>query len=50
MIESWVSSPLSSATILLVVYVGVIGLIRGVTELLLAFKLMGMRTPPMAIA
>jgi uncharacterized membrane protein HdeD (DUF308 family) len=46
----WVAGSFRERTILLVVYVGVIALIRGVTELLLAFKLMGTRTPPMAIA
>jgi uncharacterized membrane protein HdeD (DUF308 family) len=45
----WVAGPFREKTILLVIYVGVIALIRGVTELFLAFKLRGMRRP-MAIA
>jgi uncharacterized membrane protein HdeD (DUF308 family) len=44
----WVAGPFREKTIL--IYVGVIALIRGVTELFLAFKLRGTRTPPMAIA
>jgi uncharacterized membrane protein HdeD (DUF308 family) len=46
----WVAGSFREKTILLVVYVGVIALIRGVTELFLAFKLRGRRTPPMAVA
>ena len=39
----WVAGSFREKAILLVVYVGVIALIRGITELFLAFKLMGMR-------
>jgi uncharacterized membrane protein HdeD (DUF308 family) len=39
----WVSGNFREKTILLVVYVGVIGLSRGITELILAFKLKGLK-------
>ena len=39
----WVSGSFENKTILLVVYVGVIGLSRGITELILAFKLKGLK-------
>ena len=39
----WVAGSFREKAILLVVYVGVIALIRGITELFLAFKLNGMR-------
>src|SRR5580765_1801872 len=39
----WVSGNFRQKTILLVVYVGVIGLSRGITELILAFKLKGLK-------
>jgi uncharacterized membrane protein HdeD (DUF308 family) len=39
----WVAGDFRHQTILLVVYVGVIGLSRGITELILAFKLRGAR-------
>jgi uncharacterized membrane protein HdeD (DUF308 family) len=38
----WVAGDFRHQTILLVVYVGVIGLSRGITELILAFKLRGL--------
>ena len=40
----WVSGSFRNKTILLVVYVGVIGLTRGITELILAFKLKGLKS------
>jgi uncharacterized membrane protein HdeD (DUF308 family) len=42
----WVAGDFRHQTILLVVYVGVIGLSRGITELILAFKLRGLRPRP----
>jgi uncharacterized membrane protein HdeD (DUF308 family) len=39
----WVAGSFRDKTILLVVYVGVIALSRGITELILAFKLKGMK-------
>src|SRR5215831_3230866 len=39
----WVSGSFRNKTILLVVYVGVIGLTRGISELILAFKLKGLK-------
>jgi uncharacterized membrane protein HdeD (DUF308 family) len=39
----WVAGDFRHQTILLVVYVGVIGLSRGITELILAFKLRGLQ-------
>ena len=45
----WVAGSFRERTILLVVYVGVIALIRGVTEPFLALQLRGKRRP-MAIA
>ena len=42
----WVAGSFREKTILLVVYVGIIALTRGITELILAFKLKGLgRTP-----
>ena len=38
----WVAGSFKEKTILLVVYVGIIGISRGVTELILAFKLKGL--------
>lgn len=38
----WVAGSFREKTILLVVYVGIIGISRGVTELILAFKLKGL--------
>jgi uncharacterized membrane protein HdeD (DUF308 family) len=42
----WVAGNFREKTILLVVYVGVIGLSRGITELISAFKLRGLRPRP----
>jgi uncharacterized membrane protein HdeD (DUF308 family) len=42
----WVAGDFRHKTILLVVYVGVMALMRGFTELFLAFKLRGLRGPP----
>ena len=42
----WVAGSFREKTILLVAYVGVIGLTRGITELILAFKLRGLRPRP----
>jgi uncharacterized membrane protein HdeD (DUF308 family) len=42
----WVAGNFREKTILLVVYVGVIGLSRGINELLIAFKLRGLRPRP----
>jgi uncharacterized membrane protein HdeD (DUF308 family) len=39
----WVAGSFRDKTILLVVYVGVIGLSRGITEVILAFKLKGLK-------
>jgi uncharacterized membrane protein HdeD (DUF308 family) len=39
----WVAGNFREKTILLVVYVGVIGLSRGITELIVAFKLLTLR-------
>jgi uncharacterized membrane protein HdeD (DUF308 family) len=39
----WVAGSFREKTILLVVYVGIIALSRGITELILAFKLKGLR-------
>lgn len=39
----WVAGNFRESTILLVVYVGVMALTRGITELILAFKLRGLR-------
>ena len=39
----WVAGNFREQTILLVAYVGVIGLSRGITELIIAFKLRGLR-------
>ena len=39
----WVAGNLRQGAILLVVYVGVIALVRGITEIFLAFKLRGLR-------
>lgn len=49
----WVAGNFQQQTILLVVYVGIIALSRGITELILAFKLKGLRNelgPPPAVA
>jgi uncharacterized membrane protein HdeD (DUF308 family) len=42
----WVARNFQQKTILLVAYVGVIALSRGITELILAFKLKGLRAQP----
>jgi len=39
----WVAGSFKNKTILLVAYVGIIGLSRGITELILAFKLRGLK-------
>lgn len=39
----WVAGSFKDKTILLVAYVGIIGLSRGITELILAFKLRGLK-------
>jgi uncharacterized membrane protein HdeD (DUF308 family) len=39
----WVAGSFREKTILLVVYVGIMGLTRGITELILAFKLKGLK-------
>jgi len=39
----WVAGNFRQKTVLLVAYVGIIGLSRGITELILAFKLKGLR-------
>jgi uncharacterized membrane protein HdeD (DUF308 family) len=44
----WVAGSFRDKTILLVVYVGVIALSRGITELFLAFKLHGLKNRAMA--
>jgi uncharacterized membrane protein HdeD (DUF308 family) len=47
----WVAGAFRNQVILLVVYVGLIALSRGITELFLAFKLKGLgRQPPLAPA
>jgi uncharacterized membrane protein HdeD (DUF308 family) len=45
----WVAGNFQEQAILLVVYVGVIGLSRGITELILAFKLRGVGRPRFAV-
>jgi uncharacterized membrane protein HdeD (DUF308 family) len=42
----WVAGSFKDKVILLVAYVGIIALSRGITELFLAFKLKGLRRPP----
>jgi len=49
----WVAGSFTRQTTLLVVYVGIIALARGITELILAFKLKGVKSeigPPPAVA
>jgi uncharacterized membrane protein HdeD (DUF308 family) len=41
----WVAGSFRKEVLLLVIYVGVMALVRGVTELILAFKLKGLRGP-----
>jgi uncharacterized membrane protein HdeD (DUF308 family) len=41
----WVAGAFRKEAILLVVYVGIVALSRGITELILAFKLRGLRNP-----
>jgi len=43
MLAFWVAGSFREKTILLVIYVGIIGLSRGISELFLAFKLKGLR-------
>ena len=43
MLAFWVAGDFRSKAILLVVYVGLIALARGITELFLAFKLKGLK-------
>jgi uncharacterized membrane protein HdeD (DUF308 family) len=45
----WVAGNFREKAILLVIYVGVVALMRGITELFLAFKLKGLRGPTASV-
>ena len=46
----WVAGSFRQSAILLVAYVGIIALSRGITEIFLAFKLKGLRSERIAAA